>query len=158
MGYLLYACYKQQRQQLAGIDYVFSGLEFVPFSKRADSRYDGQAWAYYGCLNLFANTKTKKRKKNCRKGRKRSSEQRHVHNRALSFTCSLFREIIIFHQPRDKKNLKTKYGRRQRVDRARTKVDELPQDGEPSLIIWTFAELARDRHEPNCSPPQNAGE
>jgi hypothetical protein len=39
VGYLLYACYKQQRQQLAGIDYVFSGLEFVPFSKRADSRY-----------------------------------------------------------------------------------------------------------------------
>lgn len=85
MGYLLYACYKQQRQDnhsLAGIDYVFSGLEFVPFSKRADGRYDGQAWAYYGCLNLFANTNGKKdeeEKKNLQEGeRKRSSEQRHV--------------------------------------------------------------------------------
>ena len=107
MGYLLYACYKQQRQDnhsLAGIDYVFSGLEFVPFSKRAEGRYDGQAWAYYGCLNLFANTNGKKdeeeKKKFAGRGEKEelgaASCTLTVHFHLLS-PGSSFREIIIFH-------------------------------------------------------------
>ena len=90
MGYLLYACYKQQRQQLAGIDYVFSGLEFVPFSKRADSRYDGQAWAYYGCLNLFANTRRRRKEKKTAGRRERGARSSDMYITVLFLSLALY--------------------------------------------------------------------